>query len=99
MKGTGGSLAGATAERVSARVEFIATSVVALAIKWFADIYQIIMDASRGFAVYYALQCSLAALVASRPDPHLNLVRGLLFAIGTGLLILVLIFGLAADGG
>lgn len=99
MNGAGGLLEGATAQRLSARLGYVATSLVALAITWLADIYQIIVYASKAFVVYYALQCSLAALVASRPGPHLNLARGLLFALGTLLSILVLIFGLPADGG
>jgi len=99
LNGAGGLLAGATAERVPARAGYLATAVVALAITWMADIYEIIVYASKAFVIYYGLQCSLAAVVAARPGAAASPARGLLFAAGTLLSILVLIFGIPADGG
>jgi hypothetical protein len=98
MNGAGGLLGAATVGRVPVRGAYVATAVVALAITWLADIYEIIVYASKAFVLYYALQCSLAALVAFRPGADFNPMRGLLFALGTVLSILVLVFGIAADG-
>jgi hypothetical protein len=99
LNGAGGLLAGATAGRIPARAGYFATAVVALAITWMADIYEIIVYASKAFVIYYGLQCSLAALVASRPGASRSPMSGLLFAGGAVLSILVLVFGIPADGG
>jgi len=98
MNGAGGLLGAATVGRVPVRGGYFATAAVALAITWLADIYEIIVYASKAFVLYYALQCSLAAFVAFRPGADFNPVRGLIFASGTVLSILVLVFGIAADG-
>ncbi len=99
MNGAGGLLQDATADRVSARLGYLATSVVALGITWFADIYEIIVYASKAFVVYYALQCGLAAVVAARRGENYNPAGVALFAFGALLSVMVLLFGLPADGG
>jgi len=99
MNGAGGLLAGATVGRVSMRIGYAATATVALAITWFANIYEIIVYASKAFVLYYALQCVLAAFVALRPGAHFSPSRGLLYMAGAGLSAVVLMFGMPADGG
>jgi hypothetical protein len=98
MNGAGGLLGAATVGRIPVRGGYVATAAVALGITWLADIYEIIVYASKAFVLYYALQCSLAALIAFRRGADFNMVRGLLFASGTILSILVLVFGIPADG-
>jgi len=98
MNGAGGLLAGATTGRVPVRAGYVATAVAAIGITWFADIYEIIVYASKAFVVYYGLQCGLAAIVASRPGENFNPARMLLFFSGTLLSATVLIFGIPADG-
>ncbi len=58
--GCGGLAHEMSGGRVSSRLAYVALAVLALGLTWAADIYQIISYASRGFAVYYALQCALA---------------------------------------
>ncbi|MEJ2119187.1 MAG: hypothetical protein P8Z76_00500 [Alphaproteobacteria bacterium] len=98
MNGAGGLLSAATIGRVPVRGGYVATAAVALGITWLADIYEIIVYASKAFVLYYGLQCSLAAFVAFRRGADFSLVRGMLFVSGTVLSIMVLIFGVPADG-
>ena len=65
-------------------------------ITWSADIYQIIVYASKAFVIYYGLQCALAAIVALRRGAARSLAHAALFALGAGLAVLVLIFGVPA---
>lgn len=58
--GCGGLTQEMTGGRISARLTYVALAALALGLTWGADIYQIISYASRGFAVYYALQCAIA---------------------------------------
>jgi hypothetical protein len=97
MNGAGGLLSAATIGRVPVRGGYVATAAFALGITWLADIYEIIVYASKAFVIYYGLQCSVAAFVAFRRGANFNLVRGLLFVFGTVLSVLVLVFGVPAD--
>jgi len=98
MNGAGGLLEDATARRVPMRAGFAATAAVALGITWLGDIYDIIVYASKAFVLYYALQCGLAAFVAFRRGDGFNPAYGVLFVLGTVLSVLVLVFGIPADG-
>jgi hypothetical protein len=95
MNGAGGLIADATVRRLSVRVGYVVTAAVAIAITWSANIYEIIVYASKAFVIYYGLQCSLAALVALRPATA-NRLHAILFAFGTALSLLVLVFGTPA---
>jgi len=98
MNGAGGLLEGATARRVPMRAGFAVTATVALGITWLGDIYEIIVYASKAFVLYYALQCVLAAYIAFRRGDGFNPAYGVLFVLGTVLSVLVLVFGIPADG-
>jgi hypothetical protein len=95
MNGAGGLIADATVRRLSVRGGYVVTAAVAIAITWSANIYEIIVYASKAFVIYYGLQCSLAALVALRPGTA-NRLHAILFAFGTVLSLLVLVFGTPA---
>jgi len=97
MNGASGLLAGATRNALSMRAGYVATAAVALAITWSASIYEIITYASKAFVVYYALQCWLAAIVATRSGEGRSFVLAALFVAGAGLCLAVLIFGIPAD--
>jgi hypothetical protein len=99
MNGAGGLLSAATSSRVSMRIGYALTTAVAIAITWTANIYEIIVFASKAFVVYYALQCSLAAFVAVRPGEGRSPVKAATFACGTMLSLMVLVFGVPAEGG
>ena len=49
---------------IKPRVGYAAVGVVAIALIWSADIFEIVALASRAFAFYYCLQCLLAGIVA-----------------------------------
>ncbi len=46
------------------RYAYLMVSAAAIALTWLTDVYEIISFASRAFAVYYAMQCIVALLVA-----------------------------------
>jgi hypothetical protein len=54
---------------------------LAIALLWSADIYEIIALASRAFAVYYAIQCAIAALHSFAMRERGFAVRGASFAL------------------
>ncbi|MFT7537822.1 MAG: hypothetical protein ACI85K_003783 [Hyphomicrobiaceae bacterium] len=70
--GTEGLLAQALGKRWSlpANSGYVLVAVVGIALVWSSNIFAIIALASRAFATYYALQCLLAAMVASGCAPH-----------------------------
>lgn len=63
--GSGGLVEEATSGTVSPRVTYAAVGALALGLLWSADIFVVIAYASRAFALYYALQCAMAALHAA----------------------------------
>jgi len=90
MGGAGGLLA-ELSERLPPRRAYVAIVVVAIALTWMANLFGIIAIASRAFAVYYALQCVLAAALAGgKPLLRAVYVLGAVLAGG------VVVFGLPA---
>ncbi len=91
MGGAGGLL-DAMFERVSTRMAYAGITAAAIAMTWVTDIFGIIALASRAFAVYYGLQCLLAAILAEgRP------LRRAYYLVGMLLALVVVVFGLAAE--
>ena len=90
MGGAGGLLA-ELSERLPPRRAYVAIVVVAIALTWMANLFGIIAIASRAFAVYYALQCVLAAALAGG-KPLLRAV----YVLGAVLAGVVVLFGLPA---
>jgi hypothetical protein len=99
MNGASGLLVSATKRRVSTGVGYLLIAAVALVITWTADIFEIIVYASKAFALYYTLQAGLAALVAIRPGPQRHWGRAALFGAGVALGLAVLVLGVSAEGG
>jgi hypothetical protein len=66
MNGAGGLLAEASGRRLPVRLGNLITALVAIAITWSANIYEIITYASKMFVIYYGLQALQAALAAAR---------------------------------
>lgn len=88
MGGAGGLLDELTT-RMTPRRAYVAVAAVAIVLTWSVDLFGIIAIASRAFAVYYALQCALAARLATgRP------VRRVLYVVGAVLALVVVLFGL-----
>lgn len=94
--GAGGLIRDVSANRIDIRHAYLLTAIIAALVTWETDIYALITLASRCFALYYALQCLVAAASAYRLQ-KLNQVTGflVLFAICT----LIVVFGAPVEGG
>jgi len=97
MNGAGGLLASATNSRIRVRTGYFATACVAIAITWSADIFEIIVLASKAFVIYYGLQSLSALLTAGSTSEPGRLHRVALFGLGTFVALLVLVFGIPAE--
>src|SRR5512146_1397607 len=64
--GSAGLAVEASRGRLGVTAGFLASAALATAIAWLTDPFQVVAVASRSFAVYYAIQCVLALLVARR---------------------------------
>jgi hypothetical protein len=72
-------------------------ALIGLGLTWFAHIFEIIAYASKAFALYYALQCSIAAVGAFREARRP--LRAALYAACALLAIAVLLFGQPVESG
>jgi hypothetical protein len=98
MNGASGLLASVGRTRVPMSLGYLLTAGVAVAITWEANIFEIIVYASKAFALYYALQACLALLTAVRAQPAPRWGRAALFGAAALLSGLVLVFGVPAEG-
>lgn len=96
MNGAGGLLSDSSNGRVAVKWGYAATTAVALLITWLADIFEIIVYASKAFVIYYGIQCATAALMCVRFKPHMPIRAGL-FVVGIGIAIAVVAFGIPAE--
>ncbi|APE45300.1 hypothetical protein BOO69_05025 [Sulfitobacter alexandrii] len=64
--GSGGLMSELSAGRIRPRAGYAILTATGVALTWATDVFRIISLASRAFAVYYALQCAVAALAAVR---------------------------------
>lgn len=62
--GSGGLFTELSRNRISEPQAYFILAVIGIALTWAADIFAIVNYASRGFAIYYALQSGLAAVIA-----------------------------------
>ena len=91
--GSGGLTVELTKGKIGEKQAYSILVGIGLALTWVADIFQIISYASRAFAIYYALQATIAALSCAQP-----IRKSLFWAVAlTGLLAAV--FGRAIEGG
>ncbi len=99
--GTGGLFSETLGRRfkLTAKVGYLLVSAVGVVLVWTVDIFEIIALASRSFALYYALQCAVAAKVAAQRAS--GSWRMWLLALGFGALALVLLVavGIAIPAG
>jgi hypothetical protein len=99
MNGAGGLLNDSTGNRVSLAAGYAVTAVAAVAITWAANIFEIIVYASKAFVIYYGMQSVLAAMVAWRGGEAQDRRLAVLFAFATLVAAAVLAFGVPAEGG
>ncbi|AMK26248.1 hypothetical protein [Sphingobium sp. TKS] len=64
--GSGGLMSEVTQRRLSIQAAFALAGTLAVAIVWFTNPFEVVAISSRAFALFYALQCSLAFVVARR---------------------------------
>ena len=84
-------------QRVSAGFGYIIVSIVAIALTWLTDVYQIINYASRAFALFYALQCMVGILVIRKvPLVRYPGIKTFMYGILVFICLLVTIFGIPA---
>lgn len=97
LNGAGGLLTTASEGRVRVTVGYALTAAVAIAITWFANIYDIIVYASKAFVVYYGLQCAVAVVTGHAAGERTGMIRTILYALGMAISVAVLVFGIPAD--
>jgi len=97
-EGAGGLIEDITHHKLKVRYAYLLIILVTLVITWETDVNQIIAFASRAFALYYALQCIVAFIVAlqTKQLPKRGF-RLLLFAFLT--LVCFLVFALGVPSG
>lgn len=88
--GAGGLLSESTEKRVSVKLGNILTAAAAIGIIWIADIYEIIVYASKAFVAYYALQCLQATIMAARKR---HVIDASIYSVGV--IIAFIVLGLA----
>ncbi|MEZ5791700.1 MAG: hypothetical protein R3D34_13275 [Nitratireductor sp.] len=93
--GSGGLFAEVSGGRLSVRQAYALLVALGVALTWSANVFEIIAYASRAFALYYALQCLLAALVAMRKGKPLALTVFNLLLMFVGFAIVI--FGQAVE--
>lgn len=95
---SGGLVETATFGRVTHRKAYLAVMVLAVALLWSSHILSIIAYASRAFAGYYAIQCTMAAIhSATRGTGKRALPKTVFFAFLSLLMVLTAVFGIPAE--
>ncbi len=96
--GGGGLAEEVTGGRLKASVAYLVLTGAAIALVWFANVFEIVSYASRAFAVYYALQCAVATLLSWHRSRRLGgFVRTVLYSAMTILSIAIAAVGIPAD--
>lgn len=95
---SGGLVEDATYGRTDHRYVYLAVMLLAILLLWTSHILSIIAYASRAFAAYYAMQCTLAAMhAASGGSSRRSLPRSLFFAALALLMVVTAVFGIPAE--
>ncbi len=99
--GCAGLLEAFVSRLMPGRFVYAVVAAVAIAVTWATDVLQIISLASRAFALFYAIQCLVAVLVAIRPASEekadkRSLPRAALFTLVGLACLAVTVFGIPA---
>lgn len=96
-EGAGGLLEEISERKLPLRCAYALILIVTLALTWETDVNAIIAYASRAFALYYALQCTVAFLVARQhPELPRSSLRQTLYAMLGAVAMLVFALGIPA---
>ncbi len=88
--GSSGLISDATNKSISIRQGIILTVTTAILLIWLTNIYEIIVIASKAFAIYYAIQCVIAIILAYNIK---SIFKAYVFISLFILMILVIFFG------
>ncbi|MBY9068389.1 hypothetical protein K1X12_15920 [Hyphomonas sp. WL0036] len=95
--GAGGLAEELTRGRLPARAAYVMLILIGLGLTWFVDIFEIITFASRAFALYYCLQCAIAARTAlAYPRDRM---RGVFYLALSALALAIVFLGKSVEGG
>ncbi|MEM7602366.1 MAG: hypothetical protein AAF357_13235, partial [Verrucomicrobiota bacterium] len=93
--GAGGLIRDLSGNRVSERISYGIIFIVTVTLTWLVDVHAVIALASRAFALFYALQCMVAAQIAFRRS---SISLTIAFFVLAAICLSVFIFGLPAEG-
>lgn len=93
--GSGGLIEELSAGRIESRQAYALLAAIGLLLTWTSDVFELIVYASRAFAIYYAIQSVIAARAAWRDGAR---ARALGFAGLAGLGGAIVIFGRTVEG-
>ncbi|MEZ5812372.1 MAG: hypothetical protein R3D45_13250 [Rhizobiaceae bacterium] len=96
MSGAGGLISNITGRRVAVPAGYLLAATVAVAITWFANIYEIIVYASKAFVLYYGMQSLQASYTSAAMQPR-NMAKALLFGLAALLAAAIFLLGIPAD--
>lgn len=95
--GAGGLIEDLTKQRLPEKYAYIIILVVTIILAWLVDVNEVIALASRAFALFYALQCLIAARLAFSSDSK-SIPRFVFFAVLAMICFSVFLFGIPAEG-
>lgn len=93
--GAGGLISDLSKDRISERFSYLVIFGVTIALTWVVDVNEVIALASRAFALFYALQCFVAAILAQARKKWPLFSAFLLLS---AVCFLVFVFGVPAEG-
>lgn len=96
MNGAGGLIRSASSDRVSVKWGYAGTATIAILITLSANIFEIIVYASKAFVIYYGLQSVTASILAIYHGRR-DYGRALFYMLGLLIAIAVLWFGIPAE--
>lgn len=97
--GAGGLILDILQDKLSMRTIYFIVIIVTVALTWVTNVNEIIAYASRAFALYYTLQCSVAWVVARQGRNSLNRSKRRLWLFGFLALICLSVFILGIPSG
>lgn len=80
--------------KVPAKRAYLIVLIVSVTLTWITSVTEVISIASRAFAVYYLLQCLVAALLACKASQHKRMV---FYGLSSLLCLIVALFGIPAE--
>lgn len=89
--GSSGLISEGTNKILSVRQGTVLTIIITILLTWLSNIYEITLIASKAFAIYYGIQCLIAAIIAYLNNIKLRLLLHLSLFV---LMVLVVILGI-----